>query len=642
MITKHYKSDMDVPVTLITSAAGVIYPFKLVFMTQGSTNTYTASYDGTSGVNLLAIPQEGDTQVYARLDKHGLRMGELMVEATFYIDADGWTNNTMLKSFYGTTGIMLVDKKIDDDGTVIIPPVEFDMNIIKGDTGETGIQGEKGEKGEQGIQGIQGIQGERGIQGIQGEDGDVSNLNHNSTINRGMADAHPISAITNLQTTLTYLSSGVDKNKEDITSLLNSPLSDYYWYGYEYDNTVSDKSVTRIGNLTLHKANSLPLQSKMKGCLLDGTIGTVNEYLPESDWTGSTLDGSAGQVMVETPKFYFRHELDGNIERFKFSELPLGGFIEIPKLYPSAYEASLNRTTNKLASVMNSSPEYRGGNNNAAWDGQFNSLLGRPATSISRTNFTTYARNRGTTTEWNQNLYLAHKVLYWMFILEYGTRDSQAPYTAELDSNGYKQGGLGVGVTTANSTIWNEKFSYNPFVPCGTSNSLGNGTGEIDYTTLDENGDELWTVKANRYRGVELPFGHIWKWAEGINVDVKTDADGGTSEVYVCDDPSKFSDISNVDYELRGLEARDGGYITQIIGGENGDIMPTEVGGGSTTFFCDYHYTSITSSSLRGVLFGGNANNSSNAGFTCSYSSTSPSYTNASFGSRLCFLPKNN
>ena len=54
-------------------------------------------------------------------------------------------------------------------------------------------------------------------------------------------------------------------------------------YGIEYDVTVSSPDVTRIGNMALHK--SLPIQSRMRGCLLDDD-GNVVEYLNPTDWTG--------------------------------------------------------------------------------------------------------------------------------------------------------------------------------------------------------------------------------------------------------------------------------------------------------------------------------------------------------------------
>jgi len=230
-------------------------------------------------------------------------------------------------------------------------------------------------------------------------------------------------------------------------------------------------------------------------------------------------------------------------------------------------------------------------------------------------------------------------MLYLLFILEYGTRNSQAPFTTELDANGCHQGGLGAGVT--NMSDWSSYNGNYPIIKCGAANTLGNNSGEVDYS-VENDTEVVYAAKVNKYRGIEIPFGHVWKWSDGINIDVKTDADGGTSSVYVCSSPSLFSDTDNEDYELRGLEARSNGYAKTIIGGGNGDIIPTEVGGGSSTFFCDYHYTDINSSSLRGVLFGGSANAGSSAGFAYAGSNYSPAAAIATIGSRLCFLPNNN
>ena len=68
--------------------------------------------------------------------------------------------------------------------------------------------------------------------------------------------------------------------------------------------------------------------------------------------------------------------------------------------------------------------------------------------------------------------------------------------------------------------------------------------------------------------------------------------------------------------------------------------MPSVVGGGSSTYFCDYHYTNIpTTEALRGVLFGGGADHGSYAGFAFASSNNAPSNALAHFGSRLCFIP---
>lgn len=411
-------------------------------------------------------------------------------------------------------------------------------------------------------------------------------------------------------------------------------------YGIEWNTTVSSPTCTRIGNTDLHK--SLPIQNRMRGCLLDDD-GNVVEYLNPTNWKAHTLDGSRGQVMVEIPQHYRKFETDGNIRRCKISEYPLPGYHNVPKMYISAYEATVQRSTSKLCSVVNTTEDFRGGNNNSAWDGTYRSLLGLPATAISRTNFRNYARKRKSgSTEWNCCDYNVYKAVFWLYYVEYANRNCQSAFNAEKDANGFAQGGLGAGVTNVNSTKWSAYNSYYPFIPCGYTDELGNGTGEVEFTMPQEYDTETLVVKVPRYRGIENPFGHLWKWTDGINIQIASADDGGTSKVWVSSDPSKYNDSNYDGYEIQGEEARTEGYTKTLVFGENGDIIPAAVGGGSTTYWADYHYTNIPASGvvLRGVLFGGSALHGSNAGFASAYSYYAPSDANASVGSRLCFLPE--
>ena len=413
-------------------------------------------------------------------------------------------------------------------------------------------------------------------------------------------------------------------------------------YGIEFDTTVSNPACTRIGNMDYHK--SLPVHSLMKGCLLDDD-GNLVKYLDPSDWTGETRDGSEGQVMVEIPQHYRKFETDGTKRRVKISTQPLAGFHKVPKMYVSAYQAALDRTNLKLCSIVNTDAQYRGGNNNANYDGTYRSFLGMPATAVSRTNFRKYARARkADSTEWNCMTYDIQKTLYWLFVIEYATLNSQATYNATLTDDGYHQGGLGAGVT--NMSNWGGYNVTYPIIPCGVTDSLGNTTGVVTHNVIASDGESThYAAPVPRYRGVENPFGHLWQWTDGINVRIAPDeANGGDglSKVYVCSDPAKYTDTSYDGYTYVGDEARSNGSVKEVIFGEYGEIMPKAVGGGSNTYFCDYHYTAIPTgaNSLRGVLFGGNAFSGAIAGFACADSGNAPSRANAYVASRLCFIPE--
>ena len=433
-------------------------------------------------------------------------------------------------------------------------------------------------------------------------------------------------------------------DRYEAANLLSQTL-EAYWYGVEWDITVSSPDVTRIGNMSFHA--SLPVHNKIYTCLLNDD-GTENYKLNPTDWdkklTGgvSDLSGADGQVMICIPEHYFKSEAEFNIRRLKISDYALQDYTLVKKQYISAYEAALNRTNSKLASVKNATADYRGGDNNAAWDYDGRTLLGRPATSISRTNFRTYARNRGA--GWEMYNYPAHNSITYLYVIEFATRNSQKAVNAALDGNGYKQGGLGNGVTNLSSASWSAWNSYNPFVDCGYSNALGNASGEVAFTMPNGLPEEhkdygSLTTYVNRYRGIELPFGHIYKNADGINVRIGADSDADpTSKVFISNDPTKWNDTVYTDMLEIGELPRASGYVKEVI---LGNIMPVATGGGSSTYWCDYFYTSLPGSgeALRTVLLGGDAGSSAYSGFACGGSYASPANASANNGSRFCFIP---
>lgn len=424
-----------------------------------------------------------------------------------------------------------------------------------------------------------------------------------------------------------------------------------YYYGVRIKTTVAATTLERIGRPELH--TSLPVQSKMRRCVLKDD-GTVAYYLHATDSTkrdtgaAANLTGADGQVMVEIPKHYRKFEFDGTDLIALISEYPLPGFHEVPKMYRSAYEATVDRTvaaTPKLASVVNTTAAFRGGNNNTAYDGTYRSFLGLPATQISLTNFRNYARNRGNAglngKGWNCDLYAAQLSTYWLFVIEYANLNCQAAYNAQPDANGYKQGGLGDGVTTMSDANWNAYNGYYPVVPCGVTNSLGNASGVVAHTINNGSGIS-YTFQVPSYRGIENPFGHIWSWTDGCKCEIQSEEAGGLSKFYVCNDPAKFQDSTYNDYDYRGNLPRSNGYVKAIMGGEFGDNMPTTIGGASTTYFADYFYTNAPASgtAMRGVLFGGCANSGAYAGLSYAFTNYTASATGTNVGSRLCFIPE--
>lgn len=413
-------------------------------------------------------------------------------------------------------------------------------------------------------------------------------------------------------------------------------LEERYAYGVEWDTASSSPDGVRVGNMQLHR--ELPVQSKMRRCLLNRD-GGVKEYLDnELSWGGSYLDYA---VMTEMPEHWYKLYFNGTKFRMMLSEIPLPGYKHVDKFYISTYEARMYRTDNLLCSAAGASKlsdpnsiNFRGGDNTAEWDDTYRSLLGCPVTNLTRDQFRQAARKRGS--GWEMYTYGAHKTLFWLFAVEYATLNSQKPFNAQKDANGFAQGGLGPGPTQM--TDWTNFNNANPLIPCGYTNEFGNGSGEKAYVVKNASGGTHATLMVNRYRGIENPFGHIWKYTDGANIQVTT-GDNGLSILWTTADPSNFSDSSYVGYDKKGNICRVNGYAKNTLLGEDGDIIATEIGGSSSTYWRDYYYTNTSTNSLRLVAVGGGSDGA-DAGFIRVNTSETPSGAYKHFGSRLCFFPK--
>lgn len=429
---------------------------------------------------------------------------------------------------------------------------------------------------------------------------------------------------------------------------------DLYSYGVEWDITVSSPILTRIGNPLLHK--SLPIQSAYRGCVANN--GVVNYYLYPDDWaykedgsTPSVLDGTDGTVRVHTPKFYGKSGSNGNKRWVRISLVKLDdSWVEIPELLIDAYRNTVDNTvsaTPKAVSVVNTTEAFRGGGNRAQFDeyltteldtkDAFRSDLGKPRTNVSRANMRTYATNAGS----ELLCYEYYKwIFYWNYVIEYANFNSQAAYNAELTSDGYRQGGLGPGVTdwSNSATSWSGYNGTYPITPCGYCNDIGNFTGIKDLVipectaTNETDTVATKTFKVPRWRGFDNPFGDIWTNLDGVVI--QRTAANEISSVYTTTNKEEFTDVIG-SKTIAGYEVEQDGYIKEFDLGETAEIIPSSCTGASvTTYICDYHSCNATSTALRTLRVGGRAADGGGAGLGYFASSTGVSFALSHVGFR--------
>lgn len=411
-------------------------------------------------------------------------------------------------------------------------------------------------------------------------------------------------------------------------------LEERYAYGVEWDTASSSPDGVRVGNMQLHR--ELPIQSKIRGVILDNK-GGIKSYLNNSNWGNINTEYLTESVMTEIPEHWYKLYQDGTKFRMMLSAMPLPGYNHIDQFYISSFESGIDRESSTLISsygVGSTNVNKRGGDNTAEWDNTYRSLLGLPVTNLTRDQFRQAARKRGK--GWEMYTYGAHKTLFWLFAVEYATLNSQKSFNAQKDANGFAQGGLGLGPTQM--TDWTNFNNNNPLIPCGYTNEFGNGSGEKAYVVKNASDGTHATLMANRYRGIENPFGHVWKHTDGANIQVTT-GDSGLSILWTTNDPSNFSDTSYTGYDNKGNACRINGHVKKMLLGEDGDIIAMEVGGSTSTYWCDNYYTNVSVNRMQLVVIGGRSDDGLNAGLTDVGTTNSSGVAN-NIGSRLCFFPK--
>lgn len=405
-------------------------------------------------------------------------------------------------------------------------------------------------------------------------------------------------------------------------------LEEFDWYGVSWSETSSNPDCTRIGNMDMHR--SLPIQSMMKPFAFQTQPVHKDQFVPlKENFTeamyGHVNNGEAGQVastvnvMIKIPEFWYVDDYTPGTKTHNLKICPHAkpGWHHHKEAYVSAYEAFNFGNEGRLISMK--------------------SVV--PTVNFTRTNGRTWARANGFDGEakWNLYTYEEHRAICHLFLVEYATRNSQKAVNTALTPEGFRQGGLGSGCTTGTATI-NGARTWS-FIPTGSSDSLGSGSGEVTVTIqqTDSSGSNTSTItrKCNRYRGIENPFGHIWKHTD----DIISIYEGGWKTYYKSIKPDQFATNKNNSYKPLTSAAVVTGYKTEIRVTPTCDFFAEACTNGSeTTYWCDYNWDN-TDTSEHCLLIGGSSDYGGQAGLFSLDSLDGVGRSYANIGSRLTYLP---
>ena len=362
---------------------------------------------------------------------------------------------------------------------------------------------------------------------------------------------------------------------------------------------------------------------------------------------GAVLNGYDGEVMVEVPEFWIKSWSDGTKREVRISPTKIDDTWEHqPRMLVGAYrETVLNTagtagqgyystfTANTGMCVSNNLARFGGGS-----DG---TKLRYPRTNVSRTDMRTYVRKAGK----ELLSYKQHKNLYWLYVIEYANFNSQAEFNANLTSDGYRQGGLGAGVTNFTDAQWKAYNNYNPIVKCGYSLTPGNNINisKISTTVTVDSTTSTIVSYVPYWHGIEQPFGDIYTNLDGVIIDYsnKITVDGVQYvPVYATDNPSYYSDTDISKMDRVGLQVLTGNIIKEFDLGSTAEIIPTSVQGSATLYKCDSNIVSTTATSLNTLIVGGSAGGGARAGLGYFSSADAVSARWSGTGFRSCCVLK--
>ena len=471
----------------------------------------------------------------------------------------------------------------------------------------------------------------------------LNNVDNTSDVNK------PISTATQAALNLKANQTSLNTTNDNVSALQTSMTSVENYIGYTESYILGlqadfkSNTFTRLAGATNLSAgtdfDSFNMYGGRKRCNV-ANDGTINAYYGD---TGYIEDGTNGQVMVYQPVFYYKVvplKLDKNTvgyhlrkANYYISDKPLDGFKRHPAFYDingkeinyilySAFEGCIYDTS---ASAYLLHDEQ---NMDTSTD-LFSSIASaQPASGLSqnltRANINILCTNRGT--GWYGDNVKAESANQMLMAIELGYFNTQTKITNGVvsitDNSAYNCSSL-TGSTTGNATN----------VATSTINEI-NGV-QTTYTT---NGKISLS-----YRGMENPWGNIWKFVDGFNIWGDGNLGGGVP--YICSNYNYVENKNTDNYISANFSATNvSGYISAFGYSEDCDwlFIASECLGNSSLPVGDYNYTTANLNGFRVGRLGGSWVGGADAGCFGWYLINGSGDRGRAVGGRLLYIPTSN
>lgn len=410
-----------------------------------------------------------------------------------------------------------------------------------------------------------------------------------------------------------------------------------------FDSIGKVANATKNGGTVENNFDSLAPWSEIKSCNYDLTTKKINAWFGDANFK---FDGSNGDVFTHIPKTYWKIYQENDYDYVLLADYPKAGFMEIDGFFAGRYNGSV-----------------------VTDDGLFHTYSGLvPTTNKTIGAFRTLANALGDNFSQLDWRYFVVQMLY---LVEYANYNSQSmlgngvmnrkylkTLIAESNTNrvvigsasGYYVGQIirigtsdgGAQIADArkitaiepydDGTITGSEITFDgAAVNIAVDNfvcTMAQITGQCDDLGMKSgclNNDGYHSMI---YRGIENIFANIWQWVDGINIKDHL--------AYICKDHSKYaSDKFDGDYKPLAYTNCDTNGNPKTLGLDVDEPFfrfPTSIGGGTSTYMCDYYWQNTGN---KVALVGGSFGDGARDGLWCWYLDYTSSAAHWGIGARV-------
>lgn len=366
-----------------------------------------------------------------------------------------------------------------------------------------------------------------------------------------------------------------------------------------FDSIGKVANATKNGGTVQNDFDSLAPWSEIKSCNYDLTTKKINAWFGDANFK---FDGTNGDVFTHVPKTYWKIYQEDDYDYVLLADYPKAGFMEVDGFFAGRYNGAvvddvlhtysgLVPTTNKTIGAFRTLANALGDN--------FSQLDWRYFV-LQMLYLVEYAN-------YNSQTMLGNGVMNRKYlktlIAESNTNrvvigSASGYYVGQIIRIGTSDGGTQIAdarkITAIepydDGTITGSEITFDgAAVNIAVDNfvcTMAQITGQCDALGMKSgclNNDGYHSMI---YRGIENIFANIWQWVDGINIKDHL--------AYICKDHSKYaSDKFDGDYKPLAYTNCDTNGNPKTLGLDVDEPFfrfPTAIGGGTSTYMCDYYW----------------------------------------------------